>query len=106
MSTAIEGKEKLSFSGKVSRLKVRLRNAEWRRYGLILLVGKALGVAAVIAMVTMGPRVVASAWETVSGTAVHAQTASAPDPYLSIKPGDLINPINTGWVLLGAFLVF
>ena len=30
----------------------------------------------------------------------------AADPYKTAVAGDLINPINTGWVLLGAFLVF
>src|SRR6185436_17017994 len=39
-------------------------------------------------------------------TSVHAQDAPPPDPYKAITGGDIINPINTGWVLLGAFLVF
>jgi len=33
-------------------------------------------------------------------------TAASPDPYKTTTVGDIINPINTGWVLLGAFLVF
>ena len=29
-----------------------------------------------------------------------------PDPYLAVKGGDIVNPLNTLWVLLAAFLVF
>ena len=31
---------------------------------------------------------------------------AAPDPYKTATGGDIINPLNTAWVLLGAFLVF
>src|SRR5260221_3141649 len=32
--------------------------------------------------------------------------ATPPDPYLAVKGGDAVNPINTTWTLVAAFLVF
>ena len=39
---------RLSLSEKFSRLRVRLRNSEWRRYGGTLLAGKVIGVGLVL----------------------------------------------------------
>jgi len=36
---------------KVSRLRVRFRNPEWRRYGKALLAGKGIGVALVLLVI-------------------------------------------------------
>ncbi len=36
---------------KMRRLRSRLRDPEWRRYGYLLLAGKALGVASLLALV-------------------------------------------------------
>ena len=119
MSKGTRRKAKLSFSQKWSRLHVRLKNARWRRYGMLLLAGRALGLAALFALITIGTPMARSAWDWVSTTEVHAQEASpaspaaaataaaAPaDPYKAATGGDIINPLNTAWVLLGAFLVF
>ncbi len=119
MSKGTRRIDKLSFSEKLPRLRVRLRNARWRRYGMLLLAGRALGLAALFVLITVGTTAVRSAWEWVSTTEVHAQetapaspsTAAAPtsapaDPYKAATGGDIINPLNTAWVLLGAFLVF
>jgi Amt family ammonium transporter len=83
---------KLSFSGKIRRLRERLRDPEWRRYGSALLMGKfgAIGLLALAALI-MRPDLL--------GLATHAA-----DPQL--KGNDIVNPINTLWTLLGAFLVF
>ena len=83
---------KLSFSGKVMRLRERLRDPEWRRYGSVLLMGKfgAIGLLA-LAAIFMRPDLV--------GLATHAA-----DPQL--KGNDIVNPLNTVWTLLAAFLVF
>jgi Amt family ammonium transporter len=89
---AKEGK-KMSLSGKFSRLAMRLRDPEWRRYGGLLLGGKAMGIGLVLLIITV-----------ISGLFfghVYAQTA-APE----IKAADVINPVNTAWVLIAAFLVF
>ena len=116
MSKGTRRTDKLSFSEKLTRLRVRLKNARWRRYGMLLLAGRALGLAALFAIVAVGTVTVQSAWEWVSTTEVHAQdtapaspaaAAAAPvDPYKTATAGDIINPLNTAWVLLGAFLVF
>src|SRR4029077_9763508 len=41
-----------------------------------------------------------------SDEAAKTPAQTPPDPYDAVKPVDYINAINTGWVLLGAFLVF
>src|SRR4029077_20515955 len=93
----------LTFSGKVSRLAARMREPQWRQYGMLVLAGKALGIAVLFGIISAGTTLL----RTASGTAVLAQgAAAAPDPYKTAIAGDLINPVNTGWVLLGAFLVF
>jgi len=83
---------KLTYSGKIARLRERLRDPEWRRYGSVLLMGKfgAIGLLALAAIV-MRPDLL--------GLATHAA-----DPQL--KGNDIVNPLNTVWTLLAAFLVF
>src|SRR4030081_2075877 len=82
----------LSLSQRVSRLGVRLRDSEWRRYGTLLLLGKAAGVGALLlAAMLMNPDLIG--WKTF-----------AADPVL--KGNDIVNPINTVWTLVAAFLVF
>jgi Amt family ammonium transporter len=84
---------KLSLSEKFFRLGKRLRDPEWRRYGAALLGGKFLGIVAVLLFITV-----------VSGvlfTSVYAQSA-APE----VKAADVVNPVNTAWTLIAAFLVF
>ena len=76
---------------KLARLRVRLADPEWRKYGLTLIAGK-LGALAILAMVF-------ALLSGVIGGAAHAD-----DPVL--KGNDIVNPINTLWVLLAAFLVF
>src|SRR6267143_2150129 len=82
---------KLSMSQKFSRLRLRLQKPEWRRYGAVLLAGKGIGIALVfvaigIISIFMGGH------------------SFAADPEL--KGNDIVNPINTVWVLIAAFLVF
>ena len=76
---------------KFARLWQRLHDPEWRRYGGLLLAGK-FGAIAILMMVFA----LLSAF---SGSAAHAD-----DPVL--KGNDIVNPLNTLWVLLAAFLVF
>jgi ammonium transporter, Amt family len=78
---------------KLTRLRKRLRDPEWRRYGYLILAGKALGVAGLFAAIFLIGEVL--------GTKVYA--ADAPPPL----PGNaIVSPINTVWTLLAAFLVF
>ena len=84
--------KRLSLSGKLKRLSERLRTPEWRKYGQILMLGKVLGVALVFMLaIFMHPEMI--------GFGAHAA-----DPEL--KGNDIVNPINTVWVLVAAFLVF
>lgn len=85
-------KEKSSFSRKFSRLRDRLRDPEWRQYGSLLLMGKLTGVGLlVLAAVLFNPGLL-------------GLTSFAADPVL--KGNDIVNPINTMWTLVAAFLVF
>ncbi len=103
-------KTKLSYGEKISRLRERLRDPEWRRYFKTIIVGKAIGMVLLLAVV-VGIAVIPSL---LSGTA-HAQAAAASQPaVMPVMPADLldqtknpaINPINTAWTLVAAFLVF
>ncbi len=78
--------------GKVSRLIERLKNPEWRRYGLVLLGGKLAGLALVVA----------AAFYFEPGLFGHRVFAA--DAVL--KGNDIVNPVNTAWTLIAAFLVF
>lgn len=72
----------------------------------LLIAGKILGLAMLAAIVFVGPHVPEMLLG--GGSAVAQETAAAapPDPYAAVKPADHINAMNTGWVLLGAILVF
>jgi ammonium transporter, Amt family len=83
---------KLSFSQKISQLRLRLRNPEWRRYGILLLTGKFVGVALLLlGAVLCNPDQI-------------GLSAFAADP--TLKGNDIVNPLNTVWTLVAAFLVF
>jgi ammonium transporter, Amt family len=82
---------KLSLAQKCSRLAVRLRDPEWRRYGRLLIAGKAIGVGLVLLIITV-----------VSG--VFFSHVLAAD--VEVKGADVVNPLNTVWTLIAAFLVF
>src|ERR1700731_2972676 len=82
---------RLSLTRKLSRLSVRLRDPEWRRYGRLLLAGKALGIGLVLLIITVVSGVLFS----------HVLAADA-----EVKAADVVNPVNTAWTLIAAFLVF
>ena len=93
MSGPKANSRKPSLSEKFARLRTRLKDSEWRRYGALLLVGKALGMVIVLLTITV-----------ISGlffAHVHAQTG-APE----VKGADVVNPVNTAWTLIASFLVF
>ena len=91
MAGTIPRKQRLSFSEKVSRLTVRLRDPEWRRYGKLLVLGKAGGIALLLAIIGL------------LSCTVFAKVYAA-DPV--VKAADIVNPVNTAWTLVAAFLVF
>ena len=86
--------KRLTLSEKITRLKSRLHEREWRRYGTLLLIGKGAGIA-MLMLVAMfiNPGLF--------GLVSHAQ-----DPAAAAKASDIINPLNTVWTLVAAFLVF
>ena len=85
--------ERLTISQKAARLRVRLRDREWRRYGTLLMAGKLTAIA-LLALV---------AWLVNPGL-LGTRAFAAADPVL--KGNDIVNPINTVWTLVAAFLVF
>src|SRR5467141_1944051 len=88
-------RKKMNTQSKVKRLAERLRDPEWRRYGYLLLAGKALGIALLLTGIYYISALI--------GTNVTA--ADAPPPPV-LKGNDIVNPINTVWTLVAAFLVF
>jgi len=92
MRRGFRGREmRLSFSQKLSRLAVRMKDPEWRRYAGVLFGGKVLGIAVVMLTITV-----------ISGLFfAHVFAADA-----EVKAADVVNPMNTVWTLLAAFLVF
>lgn len=76
---------------KFSRLSERLRQPEWRKYGYTLLLGKMISLFLLFCVFALV-------------AACSGGAARADDPVL--KGNDIVNPLNTLWTLLGAFLVF
>jgi len=83
---------KPSFSRKISRLGTRMRDPEWRRYAGLIFAGKFAAIALLL---------VGFAFFNPSLLGLNALAA---DPVL--KGNDIVNPINTVWTLVAAFLVF
>src|SRR3954454_13043954 len=81
----------LSYSEKFSRLAVRLKDPEWRRYAGLLFGGKALGIAVLMLLITVISGVFFS----------HVYAADT-----EVKAADVVNPLNTAWTRIAAFLVF
>ena len=118
MASCTRGSEKLSFKNKLARLADRMKDPEWRRYGFVLASGKMLGMAAVLGMMIVLPMMF-------NGTPAHADSP-APAPAAVAAPAaaavptavpaapaapvvlakDIVNPLNTVWTLIAAFLVF
>lgn len=106
MSATFPGASRLSFSEKLSRLGGRLRDPEWRRYGGLLIKGKLIGVGLVL-LVMLAVNVIPALPDILGSTARAADEVKAAEVlYPTVKPGDIVNPLNTLWVLLSAFLVF
>jgi len=81
----------MTLASKLSRLGERLKSPEWRRYGGALVAGKAIGLTLLMGII-------------LCVTAFIGGPAHADDPKLDGNA--IVNPINTLWVLIAAFLVF
>jgi ammonium transporter, Amt family len=82
---------KMSLGEKFARLRLRLKKPEWRRYGGTMLAGKVAGVLLVLAIMA-------------GVTGIFFAHVYAADP--DLKGNDIVNPVNTAWTLIAAFLVF
>ncbi len=123
----LAGERRMSLSEKLFRLQARFKDPEWRRYGKLLMIGKLVGIAMVFAVMLGLPVMLSEVPKMIFGTVAQAQDATAttpatpapaegaaatpapaPDPFkLPIaKAEDVVNPINTTWTLVAAFLVF
>ena len=91
MSDSSMNRSRLSLSQKFSRLGERLKTPEWRRFGGTLLAGKVLGVGLVLLIMA-------------AVTGLFFSHVLAADP--EVKAADVVNPVNTAWTLVAAFLVF
>src|SRR3989475_3421585 len=91
MFARLQKGKKLPLAEKFTRLKIRLSDPEWRRYGKVLFAGKAVGVGLVLLIIT----VISSLFF----GRVYAADAE-------VKAADVVNPVNTAWTLIAAFLVF
>jgi len=91
MKSIVQRRESQSFAQKLSRLATRLRDAEWRRYGATLLAGKVLGVAITLLIMAGVTGLLFAKVYAADGT---------------VKAADIVNPVNTAWTLIAAFLVF
>ena len=79
-------------ASRMSRWRERLRDREWRRYAYVLLFGKFAAV--LVLMIVVIP----------IASHIVGLPAVAADP--DLKGNDIVNPINTVWTLVAAFLVF
>ena len=86
-------RERLGWTEKISRLRTRMESPEWRRYGMLVMAGKAIGIALLLLLVFQ-----ISTWT--------GAKAFAADAAPETKAADIVNPINTVWTLIAAFLVF
>src|SRR5215469_14305775 len=84
-------RESLSFSQKLVRLGTRLQQPEWRKYGTTILGGKIAGLACTLLIMS-------------AVTGVFFTKVLAADTV--VKAADVVNPVNTAWTLVAAFLVF
>src|SRR3954452_5157958 len=80
----------------ITTLRMRVRERESRRFFGAYLGGKMLGLGVVM----LGMWAITWYFSTKAGAAMLGQTAPA------LKADDIVNPINTVWVLVAAFLVF
>src|SRR6478735_1023239 len=92
LSTGVLPARKAPF---LKRLVQGFKDKDSRQYFVVYLVGKMLGLLAVIAIAYVFMKLI--------GDKALAQDAETPAP---LTGDDIVNPLNTVWVLVAAFLVF
>ena len=86
MRRSVDGGIKLSFRDKISRLRERMRDPQWRRFGALVIGGKLLGIVAVFAIALGVPVILREAPKLISTTSVNAEDAKAPAPAAPTPP--------------------
>src|SRR5690242_10384557 len=84
--------ERMTFGCKFTRLISRLHDPKWRQFGALLLAGKLIGISVLL----LGAMLI--------NPGLMAFRTFAAEPNLKVT--DVVNPLNTVWTLLAAFLVF
>src|SRR6476660_3413285 len=98
MSTiALQSRATREYKGPfLTRLKEGFQNKESREFFIVYLVGKMIGLMAVIALAYVFMKFIGD-------KALAQEATDAPPP---LTGDDIVNPLNTAWVLIAAFLVF
>ncbi len=86
----------LTFAYMITTLRMNLKERERQKAFLAYFTGKMIGLA----LVVLGIWAVTWYFSTKAGAAMLGQTTPA------LKPDDIVNPLNTTWTLVTAFLVF
>ncbi len=79
MKSSAKKSDRLTWSQKATRLRMRLRDPEWRRYGKMLLFGKLFGVCLVLFGMIIVPKLVAEV-PRMFGTMAYAADTDAKTP--------------------------
>jgi Amt family ammonium transporter len=79
-------------AGKLARFRERFKDPNWRRFGVLLFAGKVAGLAVLAGCAYL------------LNPDLFGFRVFAADP--TIKANDVVNPLNTVWTLIAAFLVF
>src|SRR5579859_604325 len=91
MKSIVRRRGSLSFSQKLRRLGERLSQPNWQKYGATILAGKVAGIGLTLAIMA-------------GVTGLLFAKVYAADT--TLKAADVVNPVNTAWTLVAAFLVF
>ena len=95
-SLAACNQSRMSTADKITRLRERMSDPQWRRYAYTLFAGKLTALAILFGVITLVALF--------QGSGVHADPADYPGA--KVDMGTAVNAINTTWTLVAAFLVF
>jgi len=91
MKSIVRQRDPLAMSQKLARLCERLHKPEWRQYGATVLTGKLAGVGLTLLIMA-------------AATGLFFSKVYAADS--TVAAASIVNPVNTAWTLIAAFLVF
>jgi Amt family ammonium transporter len=114
MRSKLLKENRLTYGDKFARLGKRLQDPEWRKYLRTVLLGKALGLALLMAVIVgiavipgmLGGSAHAQATAPAAATMPAMTSVTTISDFTDNTKNPVINPINTIWTLVAAFLVF